>query len=307
MLPDLRSLRLSLATLAALAAGASAPRASAAPQVWADQVGTGHGEQDFGSTSDRASGSYETGSTQGELGGMQLGNGDAFLARRDHSGNVRWTRRLGTAAIDEGRSTAPDASGGVSVAGNLRGVPGAPYDLQCAVFVARYGSGGDRLWQRELDSDARDVVLSAAPDGAGGIFATGGAFGGFDAASAGAQDVWIARLDGAGDIASTRQFGSSSLDLPTELFTEGADVVACGNALGDGALFGPLTNELNGWTARFVACDFDAETSYCTAGLNSTGEALGVGGAVHRLAVVSTEAGLAKLALDLDDASSPAS
>lgn len=56
-----------------------------------------------------------------------------------------------------------------------------------------------------------------------------------------------------------------------------------------------------------MACDFDAETSYCTAGLNSTGEALGVGGAVHRLGVVSTEAGLAKLALDLDDASSPAS
>jgi hypothetical protein len=512
------------APLATLAALGLTSLASAAPQVWADQIGTGHGEQVYGIGSDRAGGSYETGSTLGDLGGAQLGNGDAFVTRRDPAGQVLWSRQLGTVEIDEGRSVASDASGGVFVVGNLRGVPGAPYDVQYDVFVARYGPTGDFLWLRELDSGARDVVQSAAPDGAGGVFlagstlgnlgapsagqedvwlarvdaagntlwlkqfgsddfesvarvefdgvggvllcggtlgalgapltgpldvwyarydgsgnalwlhqfgsisaegnsygsglasdgaggfflggttygvlffdaqaggdgflahcdgqgnqlwlkqfgtgdtdtcsdiaadsqggvfATGTTFGEFAGANAGVQDVWIARFDGDGNAVHELQFGSSNLDLPLELLAEGDDVVACGNSLGGAALFGDLTNDFNGWAARFEVCDFDAQTSYCTAGVNSTGSAssigaggspyvssndfelfanqlpsletgvflmadatndvpfgdgtLCVGGAVQRLGSVSTQDGVATLALDMTDPSSPAS
>jgi hypothetical protein len=432
----------------ALAALTLTSLAGAAPQVWADQIGTGQGEQVYGITSDRAGGSYETGSTLGDLGGAQFGNGDAFVTRRDPAGQVLWSRQLGTNEIDEGRSVAPDAGGGVFVTGNLRGVPGAPYDLQYDVFVARYGASGDLLWLRELDSGARDVVLSAAPDGAGGVFlagitlgtlgassagqedvwlarfdaagnaqwitqlgsdafdsvarvefdgaggvllcgatlgalgapltgpldvwyarydgggnalwlhqfgsstgegnsygsglasdgvggfylggttygvlaagaqaggdgflgrcdgqgnllwleqfgssdtdtcsdiaadgaggvlATGATFGEFAGASAGVQDVWIARFDGDGQPLQELQFGSSNLDLALELFAEGQAVIACGNSLGGDALFGGLTNEFNGWSARFEACDFEAQTSTCTAGVNSTGSASSIG------------------------------
>jgi len=447
MQPDRRLPRFPLATVAALAA-LSSSAASAAPQVWAEQIGTGQGEQVYGIVSDRAGGSYETGSTQGDLGGAQLGNGDAFVTRRDPAGQVLWSRQLGTGEIDEGRSVAPDANGGVFVTGNLRGVPGAPYDVQYDVFVARYSAGGDLLWQREFDSGARDIVQSAAPDGAGGVFlggvtlgnlgapsageedvwlarvdaagntlwvrqlgsdafdslarvefdgaggvllcgatlgalggsltspldvwyarydgggnalwvhqfgsssgqgntfgsglaldgaggfflggttfgvvaaaaqpggdgflarcdgqgnplwivqfgsvdtdacsdiaadgaggviATGSTFGEFAGSSAGVQDVWIARFDGAGNATQELQFGSSNLDLPLELFADGDDVIACGNSLGDGALFGDLTNTFNGWAARFAACDFDAQTNYCTGAVNSTGSASSVG------------------------------
>lgn len=443
--PSLRSPSFLLSPLAALLL---APLAAAAPQVWAEQVGTGAGEQVYGIASDRAGGSYETGSTLGDLGGAQLGNGDAFVTRRDGAGVVLWSRQLGTGEIDEGRGVAPDGSGGVFVAGNLRGVPGAPYDVQYDVFVARYSSSGDLVWLREIGTAARDIVQSAAPDGAGGVylagttlgalggavlgeedawlarvdaagntlwiaqmgsdlfdsamrvefdgaggalvcgatlgavagppsgpmdawyarfdgagnalwlrqvgsatgegntlatglardgaggfylagttygelepgagpggdafvarcdglgnvqwieqfgsadtdtcadiaadglggvFAAGATFGEFTGANAGVQDVWLARVDGLGASAPLVQFGSSNLDQPSDLFAVGDEVIAAGNSLGDGALFGALTNEYNGWAARFAACDFGAVQGYCTAGVNSTGSASSLG------------------------------
>jgi hypothetical protein len=512
------------APAAALAALALTSLAAAAPQVWADQIGTGQGEQVYGITSDGAGGSYETGSTLGDLGSAQVGNGDAFVTRRDAAGQVLWTRQLGTQETDEGRSVAADANGGVFVAGNLRGVLGAQLEHVYDVFVARYGPAGDLLWRHQFGSGERDVVLSATPDGAGGfflagitlgslgapsagqedvwvarvdaagntlwlkqfgtdeydavarvesdgsgglllcgsttgalggpvtgpldiwyarydgtgnelwlhqfgsstgegnsyasgialadagdfflggttygllatgtvaagdaflgrfdgqgnqlwlnqfgsidtdtssdiaadgqggVFAAGASFGEFAGANAGVQDVWIRRFDGAGNASTQLQFGSANIDLPLEIVAAGDDVIACGNSVGDGALFGTLTNTYNGWAARFEACDFGAKSSYCTAGVNSTGNAsslggsgspyvanndfglfanglpaletgvflmgtatdntpfgngtLCVGGAVHRLGTASTAAGVATLALDVTDPSSPAS
>jgi hypothetical protein len=92
--------------------------------IWVRQLGTINNEIGRSVTPDASGGAYLFGSTNGSLAGPQQGAGDLFLARYSSAGEQRWVTQFGTQHADQPRASAPDASGGVFVAGHRPSGPG---------------------------------------------------------------------------------------------------------------------------------------------------------------------------------------
>ncbi|MFG0283316.1 MAG: GC-type dockerin domain-anchored protein [Phycisphaerales bacterium JB039] len=153
-------------------------------QIWITQFGSAADDEAHGMASDGAGGLYLSGGTLGELGGPQLGGGDAWLARCDSLGAVVWIEQIGTVEADAARAVAPDGAGGAFVAGWTYGKIGGLSPRGRDAWVGRYDSAGQRLWITQLRESEANAV---APDGAGGVFV-----GGYDGIA------WLARFDADG-------------------------------------------------------------------------------------------------------------
>jgi hypothetical protein len=79
-----------------------------------------------------------TGLTTGNLGGPNAGNDDVFLASFDLSGQLLWTRQIGTAQIDDARGVSADGFGNIYVAGSTTGVLGASSAGSTDAFLAKF-------------------------------------------------------------------------------------------------------------------------------------------------------------------------
>jgi len=106
--------------------------------LWTRQLGTSARDVSFGVAADADGNVFISGETSGSLGGPKAGNADAFVAKYDASGNLLWTRQLGTFAGDVSYGVAADAAGNVFISGftwgSLGGQPNAGVD---DVFVAK--------------------------------------------------------------------------------------------------------------------------------------------------------------------------
>lgn len=85
--------------------------------LWARQVGTRSDDQAESIAVDAAGNAYISGYTSGSFGGPNAGDADAFLARFDASGNLRWIRQIGTTRDDFSRSIAVGPAGNVFISG----------------------------------------------------------------------------------------------------------------------------------------------------------------------------------------------
>jgi hypothetical protein len=85
---------------------------------WARQLGTSEPDYAQAVTADATGGVYLYGITWGALAGPNAGvYGDHFLARYTAAGERLWLRQWGTPLADHPQASAPDAAGGVYVAG----------------------------------------------------------------------------------------------------------------------------------------------------------------------------------------------
>jgi hypothetical protein len=86
--------------------------------IWARQLGTLYPELAEAVSPDGKGGVYVFGYTSGSLAAPFLGGSrDLFLAHYNASGVLSWVRQFGTDVTDYPRSAAPDAAGGVYIAG----------------------------------------------------------------------------------------------------------------------------------------------------------------------------------------------
>jgi hypothetical protein len=125
-----------------------------------------------------------------------------------------WTRELGSAAEDDARSVAVDAAGNVFVAGYTKGsLDGNTSAGGWDMFLVKYAPSGKKLWTRQLGTAASDTAYGVVVDAGGNAFVagiTGGALGGNT--SAGADDIFLAKLDPTGATSWIRQVGSAGYD-----------------------------------------------------------------------------------------------
>lgn len=145
------------------------------------------------------------------------GNVDLFLAKFDSDGNVLWVRSAGGLEQDYGFALAADADGSIAVAGTLRGA--AQFGSTSVTgtglrsYVARYASSGTLDWVKVFPAnEARAVAWSS-----GGVYVSGNFLGTLpigtnSVTSVGTLDVFLARLNGAGDSEWVRSFGGAGLD-----------------------------------------------------------------------------------------------
>jgi len=128
-------------------------------------------------------------------------------------------RQFGTNERDVASSVTVDAAGNVLVAGyttgSLQGTNAGGEDA----FVRKFDASGNVLWTRQFGSDAGDASNSIATDGVGNIYVVGASFGSMagsnagEGPNAGGRNCFIRKLDAAGNLLWSQQFGSSGDDV----------------------------------------------------------------------------------------------
>jgi len=168
-------------------------------------------------------------------------------------GTLLWAKRFGDGSDQHAQRLAVDAAGNVFVAGRFAGgidFGGGTLTSKSAydVFLAKLDGDGGHLWSKSFDTNL-GTIQAIAVDSAGGIVVAGffyGTvdFGGGPFASAGGQDIFVARFDGGGAHMWSKRFGDGSAQAATGIAMDSAgDILLAGRFLGALDLGGgPLTS-----------------------------------------------------------------
>ncbi len=125
-----------------------------------------------------------------------------------------WVNTYGGAANDGFRSAIPVGDGGVVAVGYTHSF--GPADVN--VFAIRTDAGGDTLWMRAYGGDGMDYGYDVCESGDGGYVITG-----FTTSSgAGKEDLYVIKIDSAGDVLWSRTYGGTEPD-------EGYSICATGD------------------------------------------------------------------------------
>lgn len=165
---------------------------------------------------------YIAGWTTGALPG-ETNAGDALdgiaIALSLADGSDVWARQLGTTGSEFATDVVVDAAGTVYVTGHSTGTFGAgPRVGGLDVFVVALHADGTDSWASMFGSTNSDFGNAIALDPTGGVVVVGSTSGTFSGqASAGGQDIVVARVSADGTLGALRQLGSASGDVARDV------------------------------------------------------------------------------------------
>jgi hypothetical protein len=175
-----------------------------------------------------------------------VGTADMFLAKFDAQGNYLWSKSFGSAAYDYPAEVRFDGSGNIILAGFSTGsvnFGGGPLGNAGGddIVVAKFTAAGNHVWSKRFGAAQSQRCESMALDGSGNIWLTGEFagtfdFGGAPLASAGGDDVYLAKLDAAGNHLFSARYGGSNDQLSWGI---------AANASGDVAVVGAFLGTIN--------------------------------------------------------------
>lgn len=124
-----------------------------------------------------------------------------------------WSKLVGANSYDFGYAITTDAAGNVILAGatqsSLAGQNAGRYDL----FVSKYDSSGNKLWQAQRGTAEREFAEGLATDAAGNLYVTGYTGDALDGnSSSGSWDIFLMKFDANGNWLWTRQDGTGQED-----------------------------------------------------------------------------------------------
>ncbi|NOU47082.1 MAG: T9SS type A sorting domain-containing protein [Bacteroidales bacterium] len=141
-----------------------------------------------------------------------------------------WAKAMGGTDYDAGNSMVLDASGNIFTTGFFTGTvdfdPGAGiFSLTSAgdndIFISKLDSAGNFIWAKAMGGTAIDHGYSIALDGLGNVYSIGEfqatadfdpGVGIFNLTSLSGYDIYISKLDAAGNFVWAKQFGSANID-----------------------------------------------------------------------------------------------
>ncbi len=216
--------------------------------LWAKQMG-GASNYDIGLsiTIDTSGNVYTTGRFEGTVdfdpgtGTANLifaGNIDIFIQKLDIAGNLLWAKQMGGTYDDLGNSITTDACSNVYTTGSFTGTvdfdpgtgttnlttPGSP-----DIFIQKLDSSGNLLWAKQMGGTLNDGGKSITTDAGGHVYTTGIFEGTVDfdpgaetayLTSAGGYDIFIQKLDSAGNLLWIKQMGGIDIDYGSSITTD---------------------------------------------------------------------------------------
>lgn len=215
---------------------------------WTRQLGTSSTEWGRSVAVDGAGNAFISGQTAGSLGGPNVGQNDAYLAKYSTTGALLWTRQLGTSSDDWSHAVDVDGAGNAFITGHTYGSLGGAHSGTADVFIAKYSAAGALLWTRQIGTSSSDYGEAIAVDGAGNALIAGQADGSLGGPNAGGSDAFIAKYSAAGALLWTRQIGTSSFDIATSVAVDSA-----GNAYISGPTGGSIGGPNAGSGDAFIA------------------------------------------------------
>jgi formylglycine-generating enzyme required for sulfatase activity len=199
--------------------------------LWSRQLGTSSQlDQAFGVTADKIGNVFITGETTGDLAGPNVGGNDAFVSKYDSTGNLIWTRQLGTSADDRGSGVSADGLGNVYVSGETGGDLSGNSFGNTDAFLGKYDSQGNLLWLRQAGTSDDDFGAGVSVDSSGSIYLAG-TIG--EIVGKPTDDAFVSRYDSAGNLLWTRQLGTTSIENTFAVSADGH-----GNVYTSGATYG---------------------------------------------------------------------
>ena len=149
--------------------------------LWVRQLGTSGLDGAYGVAADELGNVYISGQTRGNLAGTNLGSYDTFLAKYDASGNLAWTRQLGTENSDSNHGLSADGLGNVYLSGTTLGSLDGANAGNADTFVSKYNASGSLLWTRQFGTSKIEFGSDVSADGLSNVYvagSTGGSLGG---------------------------------------------------------------------------------------------------------------------------------
>ncbi len=192
-----------------------------------------------------------------------VSNFDSYILKLDAAGNFMWAKSVGGTAADESQAITVDANGNVIVAGYFYGTadfnPGAAtYNLTSAgladIFILQLDAAGNFSWAKRFGGSEMDNVFEITLDAAQNIYTCGyfkntvdfdpGAAT-FNLSSAGGLDIFISKLDAAGNFLGAERTGGSGDDLASSMNMNAANTICMTGYFSGTVDFDPGAGTLN--------------------------------------------------------------
>ncbi len=213
------------------------------------------------------------------------------------TGDFESAVRFGSTGLDEGTAITTDDSGNVYTTGSFSGTVDFNSSTRVTnlvsagsrdIFVTKTDSSGNLVWARRMGATESDQANGIAVDDSGNVYTTG-SFGGTvdfnpgggiaNLTSAGSADIFVSKLDSAGNFVWARRMGGKIFDHASGIAVDGSGNVYTTGSFGDTADFDPGS----GTASRTSGGGLDIFVSK----LSSAGNyvwARGMGGALNELA-----------------------
>jgi hypothetical protein len=161
------------------------------------------------------------------------GGQNVFVWKLNSAGDYQWAFQLSVQFTDQGQIVRTDAAGNIYIGGNMSDNcdydPGAGSTIingrgNLDGFVAKYTSAGAFVWARTFAGTDVDALYGLAVDAGQNVYVTGSFKGTADlnpdtatnnVTSAGAEDIYIAKLNSNGSFAWVKTIGGTGVDIPT--------------------------------------------------------------------------------------------
>jgi len=211
--------------------------------VWAKQMAGDNPSLGSSITLDASGNIYTTGGFRGiadfdpgagtfNLSCASFSDHNIFISKLDSAGNFVWAKQMSGVDLQRGNSVTVDALGNVYTTGFFNGVadfdPGVgTFDLTSAgsyeIFISKFDSAGNFVWAKQMGGAGTDNSYSIILDSSENIYVTGSftgtsdfdpGVGTFNLTSNGTNsDIFIAKLDTAGNFVWAKQVGGTGTDL----------------------------------------------------------------------------------------------
>jgi hypothetical protein len=236
---NMRVIRVLWALLAGALAFSSTATSFAVTLDWVRQIGTPGIDASFSVEIDAAGNAYIGGFTEGSLSGDNAGDYDAFLAKYDMSGNLLWSKQIGTTSYDFAVSVATDVDGSVVITGATDGSLFGTNPGTREPFLAKYDASGTLLWSQQIRTQT-SWSNSVAIDQIGNVYISGRTCCGLFETFAHLGGAFLFKYDPSGNLLWFRQLDSDSDEGSTSVAVDHA-----GNAFVTGWTFGSLGDGAN--------------------------------------------------------------
>jgi hypothetical protein len=245
--------------------------------MWAAQIGGLNNDNGVALAFDAAGNVYSTGAFQGTadfdpgVGTYNLTTSspsdyDIFISKLSSTGNFIWAKQVGSTSLtDGGASIACDASGNSFTTGSFSGTldfdpSAATYTMTSAggsdAYILKLDASGNFSWAKKWGGVSGDGCADIALDASGNIYTTGSFYGttDFDPGAGVSNlstfggtnyDVFISKLNAAGNFVWAKQLGGTLNDLATSISVDASNNIYSTGYFNGTADFDPSASVFN--------------------------------------------------------------
>ncbi len=173
--------------------------------VWNITWGQSDYDYSSGIAIDSTGNAFITGRTES----YGAGHSDVFILKYNSSGDLLWGKIWGGSDDEWAPKIAIDASGNVFISGSTESYGEGYSD----VFLVKYDSSGNLLWDKAWGGSERDLGIGIALDDSGNAFIMGWTL----SYGAGSEDVFLLKYNSSGNLLWNKTWGGSGYEYAYEI------------------------------------------------------------------------------------------